>query len=380
MDVSASFTLNNGPLVSGRLQLTEDSLRLAPPTGEPLFYSLRDIIELTAKDYQLELSFLGKEKVLVRDLGLNYDDFYRNLNAQRNEVILQDMFVGEKVVLDDIKGAYKGTDCELRIYETSLVILPAQNELTRLYLADITDFKVDGFTFTVTTVDGGQYAFSQLGFSLEPLQTYLQAAIAKLILRAQEFVKSVLPAAEPSKARDLARLLKEGLAAGKSGLDKLLPDFWPALEKKLGSLPEGEAFKYLFGLSQKDKIQVGLKRGLLGDLTGDYIWFLFPIPAKNAIALEAINLAPEAEGEEGGSGKATYFFRAKKELDQLLAELKSGLREINFRREPIYLDDPKYAFSIARLAGLRLLRELFIGRVIHTDPEQWQQDVLKLLK
>jgi hypothetical protein len=62
--------------------------------------------------------------------------------------------------------------------------------------------------------------------------------------------------------------------------------------------------------------------------------------------------------------------------------------EINFRREPIYLEDgklneppyQKYLFAAKRLPSLQTLRSLFIGRVIHSTPEQWQADVLALLK
>ncbi len=62
--------------------------------------------------------------------------------------------------------------------------------------------------------------------------------------------------------------------------------------------------------------------------------------------------------------------------------------DINFRREPIYLpdnrlDEPayfKYKIATQRIPSLRLLRSLYIGRVIHTSTEQWKNDVMDLLK
>ena len=62
--------------------------------------------------------------------------------------------------------------------------------------------------------------------------------------------------------------------------------------------------------------------------------------------------------------------------------------DINFRREPIYLPDEKldepeywrYRFSIQKLPALQTLRQLFIGRVIHSSTEQWQKDVMDLLR
>ena len=61
--------------------------------------------------------------------------------------------------------------------------------------------------------------------------------------------------------------------------------------------------------------------------------------------------------------------------------------DINFRREPIYLSDdsldsPKYTqyrFAVATIPLLRILRSLFIGRVIHSSFDQWKNDVTDLL-
>jgi len=62
--------------------------------------------------------------------------------------------------------------------------------------------------------------------------------------------------------------------------------------------------------------------------------------------------------------------------------------DINFRREPVYLSDDKllepkyqhYFYAVKRMPSLKLLRSLFIGRVIHSSPEQWTEDVNALLE
>jgi len=62
--------------------------------------------------------------------------------------------------------------------------------------------------------------------------------------------------------------------------------------------------------------------------------------------------------------------------------------DINFRREPIYLPEDrfdendyiKYRIALRKVPSLKLLRDLFIGRVIHASPQQWKNDVLELLK
>lgn len=186
--------------------------------------------------------------------------------------------------------------------------------------------------------------------------------------------------------------MKEGKAVRKEEIS----DIWEALEKRIRSAGIKDAYDYLASLSKKEQIRIGIKRGLMGGLTGDYIWFLIPLPARNAVAMEAAQISGEvAEGEEG-KGRATYFFRitgrkefnGRAEPDRAVDGINRGLVEINFRREPVYLPDErleepryqKYRFSIAKLPGLRFLREAFIGRVVHADPEQWKKNVVELLE
>jgi hypothetical protein len=213
-------------------------------------------------------------------------------------------------------------------------------------------------------------------------------------------MKELLPKANSSVLRKLAKLMKEGKAAPKSGIESVSSDLWLQLEKKLAVAGIKEEYEFLKSLACQDKMCIGLKRGLLGDLTGEYVWFLIPIYGKNpedagnAVAMESIS------GEDGG--KATYFFKivSRKEypslndgqlhriVDDFIKKINTCMLAINFRREPIYLSDEKlnepqylkYQYAIARIPELKELRRLFIGRVIHSTIEQWKEDVKNLLK
>jgi len=142
----------------------------------------------------------------------------------------------------------------------------------------------------------------------------------------------------------------------------------------------------------------------MGSMTSDYIWFLMPIYGSdtkkpgNAIAMEAVTVENEAgqdaaiNSEDGkktnvdeekqweeSTGKATYFFKILNRADYLIPENLQGLEaeveklikkinkamiSINFRREPIYIEDEKlyepdnvkYRFSISKIAELREIR------------------------
>jgi hypothetical protein len=169
----------------------------------------------------------------------------------------------------------------------------------------------------------------------------------------------------------------------------------------------------------------------MGDLTGTYIWMLFPLlnpgtnTLSNTIALEAFNTLDSREenkkttqenkdSETGGENNqtpdekqkpattgATYFFRETgrkeysqtkdedltKELDSFIKNINRSMIEINFRREPIYLTEDQldsteytqYRFAIEKIASLKTLRDQFIGRVIHASQKQWKTDVTSLL-
>jgi hypothetical protein len=168
---------------------------------------------------------------------------------------------------------------------------------------------------------------------------------------------------------------------------------------------EGE-YKLLTSLAQKERVRIGIKRSLVpgeeeqGKLS-EYVFFLAPIYSTdstkggNVVAFEA------ASGE--GEGRATYFFRilerneyssarSMEALDgaaeSFMDDVGRALIAINFRREPIYLPDAKlytpefsqYRYALTRIPELKLLRDHFVGRIIHSDPLQWSSDVSDLLK
>ena len=154
-------------------------------------------------------------------------------------------------------------------------------------------------------------------------------------------------------------------------------------------------------ISQAEKMCIGIKRGLWGDLTGEYIWFLAPISSITPDQPVHV-IAMEATSAEG-SGRATYFFKTgdqgsfpnqknaeplQSEADRAPKNINRDLVVVNFRREPIYLTDEQlnsaeyagYRRAIAKIPALRELRRLFIGRVMHHSPAQWKTDVNQLLK
>jgi len=416
MECSASYSLSDeaGQIITSgdaQARLEEENISILPKKfGEPLFFSLRDILEISEGDYKIHFTLTSKEKFTIFDLGYHYEDFLRLLSKLRNEILLKDMLMHETLRKSGVEAEFVYIDnggnekqrgkCESRLYETAVVVIPEKGELVRIPYSDILEIRDEDFTLAITTEFGEKFVFSGLGRQFDPFTKVLSDLINELFLKVQSSLQELLPKSDPSVIRRAARFMKEGKAARRSDLESISPELWVELEKRLEAAGIKEEYDFLKTMAQKEKMCIGLKRGLLGDLTGEYIWFLIPIyntnPKKpgNAVAMEAIS------GEDGG--KATYFFRIvsrkdypnfksienlHKEADNFIKRINRSMLAINFRREPIYLPDErlnepqyqKYKFAIAKIPTLRELRQLFIGRIIHSSPEQWKVDVMDLL-
>ncbi len=415
MECSASYSLSDeaGQITASadaQARLEEENISVLPKFGEPLFFSLRDILEISEGDYKIHLTLTSKEKLTIFNLGYKYEDFLRVLSCLRNEILLKDMLMyetlrksgveAEFVYFDEVGNEKQRGKCEPRLYETAVVVIPEQGELVRILYIDISEIRDEDFNLAIATDFGEKFVFSGLGRQFDPFTKTLSDLINELSLKVQSSLKELLPKSDPSVIRRAARFMKEGKAARRSDIESISPLLWTELEKKLETSGIKEEYDFLKSLAQQEKLCIGLKRGLLGDLTGEYIWFLIPIYSTNANE-PGNTIAMEAISSEGG-GKATYFFRIvsrkdysnfksieelDREADNFIKRINRCMLAINFRREPIYLPDErleepqyqKYQFAIAKIPALRELRQLFIGRVIHSLPEQWKVDVMDLL-
>jgi len=416
MECSLSYSLSDqGGQVrasgQARARVDEESLAILPEAGETLFFSLRDILEISEADYKIHLTLSSKEELTLFNVGYQYQDLLRNISQLRNEMLLKDMLMNEKLRKSGVQAEFVYFDetgkekqrgkCEPRLYETGIVLMPEKGELTRIPYSDISELRSEDYTFAITSESGEKVILSKMASQFDPFKKVISDSMNQLALRVQSWLKELMSEANPSVIREAARFMKEGKAARRSDIESLSPELWKRLEMQLEVAGLNEEYGFLKYLSQQDKICIGFKRGLLGDLTGDYIWFLIPIYSAsshepgNAVAMEAAS--------EDGGGKATYFFRIvsrkdypaiksiqdmHKEVDNFIKGVNRCMLATNFRREPIYLSDEKladprytrYNFAIQKLPALQTLRRLFIGRVIHSSLEQWKQDVAELLK
>jgi hypothetical protein len=313
----------------------------------------------------------------------------RELCLAKNELLLDDLLLREKLrrpalrcdlEFDGLKD--KG---EVRLYKTSIVLLPDNGPLRRLRYWEVRHQEVKDFALRLE-LRQGELTLRMLGRELTPLDGDLQKARSEMGALALKTVDDLCPGL-PTEARSAgAELLKEGGSAWRKDIQQASPPLWNAIEMRLKGLGLGPSYDHLSTKGEAAWMRVGLKRPLTEE-GEDYLWFLAPLSKDgNAIAWEAAS-------EEGG--RATYFFRismekgkeAKGSEEEAVQRVAQGLIEINLRREPIYLKDevlyrPEYTgyrHACNALPSLVELRRRFIGRVMHSDETQWAADVTEIL-
>jgi hypothetical protein len=391
--------------------LEADRFSVAGAGSAPVSAAYRDVLTLQVAEYAVTVSLSSGETLTLSKLGYLFEDFARTFVARRNEQILSDMLGAESLLDGGARsqftmwrdGVEAGSGpCEVRVYETGLVVLPDDADVARFPLSEVEKTWTQDYALNVMVRGGTQLMFSRLGSRLDPLAKSLSQAADALSLKVQALLAEVAPGVDSLTLRRAADIMREGRAARRADIEAIAPALWEGLEARLSNAGAAETYAYLKGIADTSRIAVGLKRGLMGDRTGEYVWFLAPVFSAdskkpgNAIVMEAYSLGEEPKAY------ATYVFRLAPRADyargmseaQLAAAADSAIEtvnrcmiETNFRREPIYLPDDKlldprylrYWFAVRRLPGLRWLREHFVGRAIHSSPEEWQAAVESLL-
>ena len=445
MEAKANFRLmdENSNLKSegeANVILDDQYVTLVVGFGEPRLFSYTDIVGISEQEYRIKLFLTSKETLDLSGLGYQYEDVLSELFRLRNEILLKYMLMEESLIKAGFNAQFswfgsksqinQSGNCELRLYENALLILPQKNEPIRVPYSYVSQTSKVEYRLILNTEFDERFEFSKLGDKFDAFGKSLSDSLNKMMLRSQTIIKEMIPETDPFRTYKLAVLMKDGRAAKRKDIEALSADLWRRLTKSVGEAGLDQEFSFLDAMALKDQECVGAKRGLMGDLTGDYIWLLFPLCSLgsnrllNAIALEAFSTRtndeqrPEAQLEKNdtaeastqenteeksstASEKATYFFRLlsrqayaqakdgelKTELDNFIRNINRCMIDINFRREPIYLSDesldsPKctqYRFAVAKMPALRVLRNLFIGRVIHSSFDQWKTDVTDLL-
>lgn len=378
---SAVFTYQTGAIkhekVSG--QLFEDALMMTAGFSRTL--ALNSISAVRMENYRIHISALGGDIVLSM-LGHVYEDFGRSLIRAFNEVILNESLMKEQTHFET-DGSYISPDGKIchayfRICETALVIIPDSHELVRIPFCMIENVRLMPYRFELIDRFKRVYVIQKLGYNTDAFLRAYDTRFKALLKQTRERLNLIAPADDK-----LCSLLMEGMVASLEAIKAASPEFASALKAKLEASELSAEFAYLSSLSEHAAI--GVKRGLMGELTGESIMMLIPVFEKNIMILETL----------GDTAAATYVFRissdgaadASGRHDVLLA-FNYAMLSVNFRREPIYLSDEAlkekkheaYSGALRRVPELSKLRSLFLGRVVHSGFDTWKKTIDSYIK
>jgi len=414
LELTANIILKSQGVVQisdtpAKIVLDKENFSIFPESWGTYLFSYREVIDVISEDYKLKLSFSKERELVISQLGYQYEDFIKIFIKLRNETILKDLlfqetlkksgFEADFLYLDESGEEKQRGIAEFKFYQTSLVISPKRGELFKVSFSDILETKTDNFQIEINIEKGGKVIISKLGEKFDLFKETLRSCLNEIVLNVQNFIKDLWPEIDFFTLNKISGLIKEGKAVSKKDIEAVSPEFFKKLEMALMKTEVKEEYEFLKSIGEQDKIYIGFKKGLMGKLTGDYFWFFIPIYSEDKSKSGNV-IAFETAGEKE-TGRATYFFRIfgrneyktadkaqiESQIDDLISKINLGLLSINFRREPIYLseeklDEPEYVrykFSMAKIPEIKLMRDLFIGRVIHRDDEQWQKGVTDLL-
>ena len=371
--ISAILTLDDGSAAFEKTpaRLFDDVLEL-DAEGLCRRIKLSDIAAVSAEHYKITVQM--KDKTLVFSmLGHLYEDFVKRFVRACNEVFFAESLMTEKVHYQT-PGQYiaPGGESEpalFRICETALVVLPDAHALMRIPFCMVESAEVQPYSFTITDKRARVYVLQKLGRETDRFLSEYDKRVAELTRLTRQRLEKIAPVND-----DLARLMMEGLVVPISRIRSVSEAIADALEKKLNEMIPDE-YGYIKEIC--DDIAVGLKRGLMGELTGESLMILGQVKGKDRVLLESL-----------GASAATYVFRMDGEdFAQFLPAFNESMIAVNFRREPIYLsdealNDEKYAayrYALLRCPALSGLRARFMGRAAHTGIDAWKRALGKYL-
>jgi len=402
------------------------TMSLIPDHATPFLFPLRDIWGITPQTLRLWLQMAGGVSIMMYDLGSEFVRFVIHLTRRWNQLLLEDLFLGEKPVYSGVDGLIEWEDdmgiavwkrrAEIRLYRSHLVIMPDNREIQKIPLGCIEEILIQDQSILFRLDSGDLLRIFRLGGEFERVHDALCKAWDRLLRKTRASLKHLAPDADRSGIARAARLMIGGKAVTRERLQTACPLLWAALEKRMMDSEIGEPFSYLRSLSQEEKIAIGFRGPQNGSRgQANLLWFLIPIFGKNSSSggnAMALNMTLDMDAT-GPSSKAitpcstsrnsTFFFRfigrdiyrrsphrdfLGRVFDRFLRDLNHAFMAVDFCVEPITLSERrlseppnrKFYYSLRVMPEVRLLRSNFIGFIERQRFSGWRKEVIDLLR
>jgi len=378
-------------------EVRSQGLLVKPDAAGSTFAAYTEATRIEATNYRVSLTTSGGATIVLSQLGANYDLLAQKLIESWGDALAKALLMVEPKVFYEatcyLSSQQPPVQCRARIYETALVVLPYNGIPIRIPFSEFSGVDTESYRVRITTLNRGTVELTRLGDNTQFFVERLREAMKSVEAASIETIRGMIPSANFDELQKLSRLMIEGRAARRMDVEGISPDLWPRLEKCVELSPVADSYRYLTELAETSLEAVGLRKSK----DSVYVWFMLPLEGRVNSGGNVVALEVTSEG-----GHATYLFKVLprggfptsthdqfvKEAAALIHNLNEAIIATGFRREPIYLsedqlDTPeysKYLYASKHLEPLRLLRERFIGRVIHVTSDQWKSDFTDALR
>jgi len=216
--------------------INNEEIIISQQFKDPYIIKLIDVLEISPVDYKVFMPLSPNGKLVISELGYEFENFIRILKDARNEIMAKYLLMEEKVIRKNIKAEYsyfetqgaaaESGNCNITIYETGLSILPESGKLLRIAYCEVTDIAEGDYSVTVTSESGQKLEFSKMGYEFDSFKKTLSDTINALDLFAQNLVMQLDPALDTLTTIKIARLLRDGKAAMKKDIEKYSTQVW----------------------------------------------------------------------------------------------------------------------------------------------------------
>lgn len=349
---------------------------------DSFYMPFSDIKSFSWQDYSVRI--LTEDKIFtISRLGNLGEAFFMELYSLYNQKVRQALFISATPSFKTEANYHyeeNGKDAQgkavLEVYENCVLILPPDDKARRIPLCFVSSLEKADFGLTLALNTGERYSFGRLGLDTEAFGQHIERSLHTLREKALNATREIDQTLNMKQIADIARIMPEGAAVPLIRLHEIAPSFIQALEAKIADsrvAAEYQIFKQNFNVGQ---ICVGVKQGLYGEDNENIIWLIAPGKNADTAAVEF------ATGEE--TAAATFLYGNFADWEVFWRRLNQAMEAIEFNREVIRLSKDEllkaeyaqYAMAIKRNPALQFIRHYFTGRLIHSSPEHWQQELI----
>ncbi|RPJ84514.1 MAG: hypothetical protein EHM13_03905, partial [Acidobacteria bacterium] len=397
----------------GRCAVTlgADTLTIAA-SGRTLAVDLGEIDSVSPADHKLSLAMLDGSSLVLQRFGRPYDDLARSIVARWRDrlvkcLLLADLDEGDRydawAALDG--GPNEPSAAEVRLYESNLAVLPLGGGAFHWRLADIDSVEFDAARYVLEVASGSRrLLLSKAGRRADELRAGIEEGRLALEAKSAAALDRCFPFLGAARLARLAAVMQEGRLVPLAALDQIDrrlgsavfgqpvdPNLRPYVAE-LRSRAETRGVYVAFSMIRPDREAVedppdtiageGYSDGDAGAGATDIeretlFWFVFVLECR----LEGLQAALAWESTSQG-GRATYLFGVpsgrETPVGDAVRTIERGLSRLNRRRGPVYLADAvldgdarfrHYRLALRRVPEVRVLREAFLGRAVHSSVE-----------